>query len=78
MGTPKITAIKTTAVRGVYSGTNGKCCCGCAGVHSCDPVRIAQTVRYMNRKLATNFDGCASGHVAIVVGKRVHIAYFED
>ena len=68
--------INPAAVDRVYTGRDGKCCCGCSGKYSepGDMAKIEETVAIINQHLSTaDID---SSYVAVVIGKKVHIAYF--
>lgn len=63
-------------VKSVYSGKNGKCCCGCAGKHSEDQKQKTRIVNILNKDQDTIID--ESGHAYTVVGNRLYIVYFND
>lgn len=63
-------------VKSVYSGKNGKCCCGCAGKHSDDQKQKTRIVNILNKDADTIVDD--SGHAYTVIGNRLYIAYFND
>ena len=62
-------------VRSVYSGRNGKCCCGCAGKHSTEAREITRILNLV-KKNPTEF--VTNEFVSTVVGKRVYIAYLKE
>lgn len=62
-------------VKQVYSGKDGKCCCGCAGKHSTDQKQKTRIVNILNKDLNTINEG---DYAYTVVGSRVYIAYFND
>jgi hypothetical protein len=61
-------------IRSVYSGRNGKCCCGCAGKHSTEARQITRILNLV-KKNPTEF--VTNEFVSTVVGKRVYIAYLK-
>ena len=83
--------INLANVKSVYSGTNGMCCCGCAGKHTYksgqtnDPYRIVndkvvkRIINTMN-KLIKEVGGeeTDTEYVSIVNGNRLYIAYFNS
>lgn len=67
--------MKTLAdVKSVYSGVNGKCCCGCSGKHS----ESDRSKKIIFNKIMKNpehkFEG--DDHVYAVNGNRLLVAYF--
>lgn len=81
-------------VLSVYSGKDGKCCCGCAGKHYYNPAYL--TLGGERRGYAVEDDECSArmvkkvvkllkenaadvevgdNNLAVVIGKRVYIAY---
>lgn len=41
-GSKELQALTTADVLSVYSGKDGKCCCGCAGKHSYNSAHVAE------------------------------------
>lgn len=73
--------VDMTKLTSVYSGIEGKCCCGCAGDHY--KVGLPESKRMINkvvniidRALESEIDDGGS-YKAVIVGKRVYIAYFD-
>ena len=62
-------------VKSVYSGKNGKCCCGCSGNHSDKPAAVARIVRQIANAPANAIE-IGNNYVSAVVGDRRWIAYF--
>jgi len=62
-------------VKSVYSGINGRCCCGCSGKHT-DSTDNPRTVKMIFNKIqnAENRED-GSGHIAAYIGKRIYVAY---
>lgn len=84
------TQIQVSEVASVYSGRDGKCCCGCAGKHyhragqatdSYQTVNNGQVTRVL-RLFAANPElveyEAGSNHAALVLGTRLHIVYFTQ
>jgi hypothetical protein len=67
--------INAEQVKSVYSGKDGKCCCGCSGKHSEDKTTIKRTVNKINKHV--NDWDVGTDYIAVVVGTRLHIAYFN-
>lgn len=67
--------MKTFAdVKSVYSGVNGKCCCGCSGKHS----DTERSMKIIWNKIMKNPDHKFDGnHVFAVNGNRLLVAYFD-
>jgi hypothetical protein len=68
--------VELANVVSVYSGKDGKCCCGCAGKHYDAKENAKQVKRIVNlinanAALATQEDD----HTFVVLGSRVYIAY---
>ena len=61
-------------VKRVYSGVNGKCCCGCSGKYS-DSDRSKKII--LNKILKNPDHKYDNGHVYAVNGNRLLIAYFN-
>lgn len=61
-------------VESVYEGKRNRCCCGCCGVHSENPERIAKVLRLLTKHASKLEDH--SSFVAVELKTRVHIAYF--
>lgn len=71
--------IKIEKVKSVYSGKDGKCCCGCAGKHSDDQKQKTRIVNILNNARCADVDWDDNGvYAATVIGSRVYIAYFND
>ena len=60
-------ALVSTGILGVYSGVNGKCCCGCAGrhVYASDKVELAG----QRRGYAVTPDEVSDRSIKIILGK---------
>ena len=80
-------------VHSVYSGKDGKCCCGCAGKHSRNTrfPRPEPKEAYRNNfndkmvrkviKIVQDNAGIAEhgdNHWSVVLGERLYIAYFDN
>ncbi len=66
-------------VKQVYSGKDGKCCCGCAGKHSTDQKQKTRIVNILNKANPADIDMDANGvYAATVIGNRLYIAYFNN
>lgn len=61
-------------VKRVYSGVNGKCCCGCSGKYS-DSDRSKKII--LNKILKNPEHKVDGDHVYAVNGNRLLIAYFN-
>ena len=58
----------------VYSGRDGKCCCGCAGTHSRSPRTIKTILRKMEK---LSIDKISYNCFSAVIGDRLYIAYVD-
>ncbi len=66
-------------VKQVYSGKDGKCCCGCAGKHSTDQKQKTRIINILNKANPADIDRDANGvYAATVIGNRLYIAYFNN
>ena len=84
---PKIDINK---VKKVYSGINGRCCCGCSGKYSYaskDGLSDLKEVNDRTVKMITNKINCLADdssfeinetYASVVVGNRLYIAYFVE
>ena len=68
----------------VYSGKDGKCCCGCSGKHFRDARNIKRIVKILkenaNNETFEVYIGPFDGNVhyfAVVLGERLYIAYLQ-
>ena len=65
-------------VEQVYSGIDGRCCCGCSGTHY---KKGEEGFERMAKKALRLINDESNGaednddHVAVVIGKRLYIAY---
>lgn len=66
-------------VKQVYSGKDGKCCCGCSGTHSTDDKQKTRIVNILNKaaKAGNLMDTVDDTYAATVIGKRLYVAYFN-
>lgn len=62
-------------VKQVYSGKDGKCCCGCAGKHSEDQKQKTRIVNILNKDENMKVEDT---YAYTVIGNRLYIAYFND
>lgn len=65
-------------VKSVYSGRDGRCCCGCSGTHADEGERSAlwnKVLKVVNEGLALGHADVEDTYVSVVVGKRLYIAY---
>ena len=71
--------IDKSNIRSVYSGVEGKCCCGCSGkYYSAESKHMINKVcNIIESKEEGELDHDSS-YVAAVIGKRVYIVYFKD
>lgn len=79
--------IRLEGVNQVYSGINGRCCCGCSGKHYEEPgamrTKVVRTIQANEAKAVvdvygqTDSDGVV-GNVSVVVGKRLYVAYLTE
>lgn len=74
-------SLKTDKVTKVYSGRDGACCCGCAGKHyqrgdKSFPHMLSRVARMVAAAEPHTVD-CGGTYVAVTVGARVLIAYFD-
>lgn len=74
--------IELDQVEKVYSGKDGKCCCGCAGSHrsKLENFRaVKMLVKRMNRAIS---DGASvdvgAGYKAVTIGDRLYVAYSTE
>jgi len=73
--------IDIAKVKSVYSGIDGKCCCGCAGKHSTSERSIKIIVNRMNKLAKINrtlMNKHGDHHAWLVNGKRLYVAYFHE
>jgi hypothetical protein len=71
--------ITIDTVKSVYSGKDGKCCCGCAGKHSEDQKQKTRIINIINKAAPEAVERDDNGvYAATVIGNRVYIAYFND
>ena len=70
--------IDINTVKSVYSGKDGKCCCGCAGTHWKNTDDNMRNVMRIIKKIenATELDNGGS-YIATVEGSRLYIVYFH-
>lgn len=70
--------IDINTVKSVYSGKDGKCCCGCAGTHWKNTDDNMRNVKRIVKKIenATELDNGGS-YIAAVEGSRLYIVYFD-
>jgi hypothetical protein len=84
--------VDTSRVKHVYSGLDGKCCCGCAGKHTYTTVAaaaqnraptyvsdrtVAQVIRKITSSASPADDFDYGSCVGTVIGRRVYIAYYD-
>lgn len=75
--------VDLSKVASAYSGKDGWCCCGCAGTHyaaegeDANPTQVKRIVNLLNAANPGDLDH-GDNHVALVVGKRIYIAYWKD
>ena len=62
-------------ITSVYSGKNGKCCCGCSGKHYRDGPMVKKVVNIIQAHPEKMEQG--TNHTAVVIGNRLYIAYEE-
>ena len=75
----------TEKTRNVYSGRDGRCCCGCSGIHRYNPLFVGPEYATYNARfvkkvvgiIQANPDRAFEGgnHVYVVIGERLYIAY---
>ena len=71
--------ITIDTVKSVYSGKDGKCCCGCAGKHSDDQKQKTRIINILNKADPKAVDRDDNGvYAATVIGTRVYIVYFNE
>ena len=72
-------SIDVANVVSVYSGRDGKCCCGCSGTHyqaAERPDMVRRIVNTINRHIAAGFEADVDAtYTAVVIGRRLYIAY---
>lgn len=73
--------LKTEAVTRVYSGKNGKCCCGCSGKYTerGEPSfagKLTLLAKHVEATPAGDVD-VGPNYVGVIVGSRLHLAYFD-
>lgn len=75
---------KTTAnltldqIESVYSGKDGKCCCGCAGKHSSDVRNKARILRLVQEGERCGEVEFGETYAARVIGTRLYIVYIAE
>lgn len=78
--TVKLSMLTPEDVLQVYSGQNGKCCCGCAGTHTYNPLYKDIASEY--RGYEVDDDECNEKVVKRILNKvkknLANIEYFED
>lgn len=81
--------INKSNVVSVYSGRDGRCCCGCSGIHRHSSIsknmpsygvvsdrHVARVCNIMNKHVdELEYD---NGHVALRLDGRLYIAYMEE
>jgi hypothetical protein len=68
---------KIEDIMSVYSGKEGKCCCGCNGKHYHDDMKQkTRIVNILNKAKLEDLD-IHPVYAATVVGNRLYIAYFN-
>jgi hypothetical protein len=67
--------IAIDTIKQVYSGKDGKCCCGCAGKHSTDQKQKTRIVNILNKDENTKVE---ETYAFTVIGSRLYVAYFND
>jgi len=66
-------------VTSAYSGTDGKCCCGCAGKHFDSTTMKTRVLRQVQLLAAEGVEVDFGGtYVAAVRGTRLYIVYLAD
>jgi len=63
----------------VYSGINGRCCCGCAGKHTTreESPRSVKLIFNKILKAGAQQDSPSDNHIYAVAGKRLYVAYSD-
>lgn len=92
MTTEQFTTATTDSIESVYSGKDGKCCCGCAGTHrynskharhdherdSINDKQVAKVLRVVQDGVALGETTVEDTHAWRVVGTRLYIAYYAN
>lgn len=68
--------LKLENVTKVYSGINGRCCCGCAGKHTTRG-ESQRSVKLIFNKIMKAGATEGLGHIYAEVGKRLYVAYSD-
>ena len=66
-------------IKRIYSGQNNKCCCGCSGVYyPATNTRMLKKFQAVLKAASPADVDNDSEYVAVTVGERVYIGYFEE
>lgn len=73
--------LKREGVKRVYSGKDGRCCCGCAGKYTDRGApaferNLGKLADLIEKTPAEQLD-VGPNYIAVVVGSRLRIAYFD-
>jgi len=61
----------------VYSGCDGKCCCGCSGkYYEADAAQATRIINIINASAPMDLE-IGDNYTATVVGTRLYIAYHD-
>ena len=73
--TATVSDLSINDINRVYSGKAGRCCCGCSGKYSSDDKAKRRLLRLLNENPSAIDRG--SNYIAVELGTRIHIAYFD-
>lgn len=62
-----VASLTETDIMSVYSGVNGKCCCGCSGKHTYNP--LYQAIASENRGYGVGQEECNARTVKMILNK---------
>lgn len=84
-GIEDLHTLQLSDVTQVYSGKDGRCCCGCSGTHSYPSTAKVESWQKVNDKEVKRIFGIlkknaseaefGGNHFSVVIGQRLYIAY---
>lgn len=72
-------ALNIENIKSVYVGQSGKCCCGCAGMHTYNTEGNEEAIRRVIRNIECNIEDAeeCEDHIFVEIDGRLFIAYFN-